>query len=72
MPVENTLDDVLAFLSIDGRPHTVTEIALATNTTKIKTQKTLKVLSTLEIATLRDGTAMIDPKTRKMVLDELK
>jgi predicted transcriptional regulator len=64
------LDDVLDVLSVDGKPHSIIEIATATCYTKQETEYALRLLFKFGLVKLEDDGAIIDPKLREIILGE--
>lgn len=66
---ERILDEILEFLSADGKPHELAEIALATGFPEWETQRALDLLGTMGLVKLERRKAVIDSQLRELILE---
>jgi DNA-binding IclR family transcriptional regulator len=62
------LDDILDFLSTDGKWHTVRDIAAALHLTDAEVRKALELLGTLGLVTFNGEKVVIDPRLREIMM----
>jgi DNA-binding IclR family transcriptional regulator len=72
MDLPSKIDAVLEFLSSDGSPHSIKDVATALNIPLDECETITKFLVRYDFAELEDTKLTIDPTTRAFVIATLK
>ena len=72
MGLLSKINDVLEFLSVEGKPYLIQEVSTALNISLDECENIARFLIKYDFAQLEDNKLMIDQKTRDFVFATLK